>query len=219
MSTPTQQVCARCGSPADDGDVFCANCGAAISRRVTQPPPSSEYVRREPETDSEKHTASAHNFRPVWTAGQVGPQAQAPGIAPSEPSPFNTPPQPDPRPDAVTVQSLILRMPVWARLVALGIVGLFILVVVSAIHGSGVNPNSPAGIIQTSLIGTTVNDGTTVTNARCAPASVDTSWGDGSISANCTVTFSDGSTAVQFVEVLAGNVEDEEDVPSLTSTP
>jgi hypothetical protein len=117
------------------------------------------------------------------------------------------------------VQSLILRLPVWARLVALGLVGLFILIGISAIHGSGVNPNSPAGIIQTALIGTTVNDGTTVTNAECAPASVDTTWGDGSISANCTVTFSDGSTAIQFIEELSGGIEDEEDVPSLTSTP
>ena len=117
------------------------------------------------------------------------------------------------------MQSRIRRLPVWARLVALGVVGLLILVVVSAIHGSGVNPNSPAGIIQTALIGTTVNDGTTVTNAQCAPASVINTWGDGSISANCTVTFSDGSTATQFVEELGGGIEDEEDVPSLTSTP
>lgn len=96
---------------------------------------------------------------------------------------------------------------------------MLIFISVAASSGSsGVNPNSPAGRIQTALVGTVVNDGTTVTDAQCAPASVRT-WGDGSISANCTVTFSDGSTAIQFVELLGSSIEDQEDVPSLTSTP
>jgi hypothetical protein len=114
-------------------------------------------------------------------------------------------------------------MPVWARMVTLGAFGLLILIGLSAIKGNGgsptgVNPNSPTGIIQTALIGTTVDDGETVTSAQCAPASLRT-WGDGSISENCTVTFSGGGSAIQFVEELSGGIEDEEGVPSLTSTP
>jgi hypothetical protein len=38
MSTPTQQVCAQCGSPADTGDAFCGHCGASISRPVMRAP-------------------------------------------------------------------------------------------------------------------------------------------------------------------------------------
>lgn len=45
------------------------------------------------------------------------------------------PQQSDPRP-AVTVQSLIRPLPAWARLVALGAVGLLVLIVISLASGS-----------------------------------------------------------------------------------
>jgi hypothetical protein len=128
MSTPTQeQVCARCGSPRDAGDAFCGNCGASISRPVTQLPPSYEYLRREPGTDSTEHTASAYD-----------PQAQAPRTSSSDPPPFNPPPLSPQQPDWTdTVRSFVRRMPIWARLVALGVTGLVILILASAAHSSG----------------------------------------------------------------------------------
>jgi len=112
MSTPTQQVCARCGSPADTGDAFCGNCGASTSRPVTQVPAPPEYVRREPGTDSAERSASA--------------------------SGFNLSPQAGPRPDwTYTMRFFVRRLPVWARLVAVGVIGLFILIGISGIKDSG----------------------------------------------------------------------------------
>lgn len=140
MSTPTQQVCARCGSPADDGDAFCGNCGASISRPVTQLPPSDEYLQREPGTDSSEHTESAHDPRLSSSAGQFDPQAQAPGSAPSDPPPLS--PQPD---WTDTVRSFVRRMPVWARLVALGVAGLLILLAVQGIKDSGASSSAGGG--------------------------------------------------------------------------
>ena len=138
MSTPTQQVCARCGSPAAAGDAFCGNCG--ISRLVTQPPPSSEYVRREPGTDSAEHTESAYDPRLSSVAEQFDPQAQAPSTPPSDPPPLS--PQPD---WTDTVRSFARRMPVWAKLAALGVVGLLILLAVQGIKDSSAGSSSGSG--------------------------------------------------------------------------
>jgi hypothetical protein len=56
---------------------------------------------------------------------------QVPKTVGSDPPPFNPPPL-SPQSDWTdTVKSFILRLPVWARLAALGVVGLLILVVVS----------------------------------------------------------------------------------------
>jgi hypothetical protein len=60
-------------------------------------------------------------------AGQFDPQAQTPSIASSDPPPFNPPPLP-PQPSKRTKQPLLRRLPVWARLVILGVVALAVLI-------------------------------------------------------------------------------------------
>jgi hypothetical protein len=95
----------------------------------------------------------------------------------------------------------------WLTGIVILVVLLWIIGVAMISNATAVDPNSPAGRIQTGLVGTVAHDGTTITSARCDPSTVRT-WGDGSISATCYDTFADGSTATQFAELLGSSIED-----------
>jgi hypothetical protein len=87
---------------------------------------------------------------------------------------------------------------------ALGLV--LILVLVVAAVGHKASPAAQAAArISSAAIGMVANDGTTLTKAQCDPSTVQT-WGDGSVSASCNDTFSDGTTATQTLDLLGTTI-------------